>query len=581
MLSIIFLIFILNKKKLLIDTTIISLFFIQILISSVSIFTGINKNEALYGLLRNYFYLIVFIMVLNLEKENDEQVKSHVNMLNVLFYSGTYISIINIANLLFTIKTDGFSRFELVIPYANTLAVFLLLSSVAGFSLLKYSNNKPIIKAGIFIIALALIFSFSRAVWVIAIIIFSVYLIKQYSQELKTKSFLIKISGSLLLMIIIVLISGIGKELVLRIKSIGISAPELVVRFAYYKDALKIIKDYLLPGTGVGGWNSIQYQYQTVLYSTKYVHSSILQFGLDYGIWGIMVFLLNIIILFKYFIKINKKETSNMNSISVYAFLSCLIILVHSMFDIDFEFPVIPAWFWASMAMLSIYSNNATEISLKFTNIKRFKTILSGITLIIIIILTPVMISQFYYTAGNKAFEREKYNDAKQYFENAVKYNPIFADAYYMTGETLRTIYTKNNSGETLKSSITFYDKAQKLNKYYPIYSARKAYVYTTLQLYENAMEEYEKLISLQPLVIDYYEKLAEILMIKAKEYSNVGDKEKETKIYYKILDIEKDIINARKKIAPYSYKIKHNENIMEPSQSLLNNINMIKNKLP
>ena len=61
------------------------------------------------------------------------------------------------------------------------------------------------------------------------------------------------------------------------------SSSEFVSRLIYYEDSLSMIAKHPL-GLGYEGFWYNQAKEQTGVYSSKYVHSSILQVGLDYGI---------------------------------------------------------------------------------------------------------------------------------------------------------------------------------------------------------------------------------------------------------------------------------------------------------
>lgn len=50
-----------------------------------------------------------------------------------------------------------------------------------------------------------------------------------------------------------------------RILSSSINSTELQERFAYYHDAVRIIKDYPILGIGPMGWSSMQFKYQTAI----------------------------------------------------------------------------------------------------------------------------------------------------------------------------------------------------------------------------------------------------------------------------------------------------------------------------
>ncbi|MGB4168223.1 MAG: O-antigen ligase family protein, partial [Tepidanaerobacteraceae bacterium] len=73
-----------------------------------------------------------------------------------------------------------------------------------------------------------------------------------------------------------------------RISSINIESSSVAGRFTFYRDALKIIKDYPILGTGGGGWKAIYKAYQSYEYFTTEVHNYFLQLWVETGTVGLL-----------------------------------------------------------------------------------------------------------------------------------------------------------------------------------------------------------------------------------------------------------------------------------------------------
>lgn len=61
--------------------------------------------------------------------------------------------------------------------------------------------------------------------------------------------------------------------MVTRLENINFQQHSVLERITFYKDAMKVVKDYPIIGTGGGGWSSLYEQYQNNPYISRQVHN--------------------------------------------------------------------------------------------------------------------------------------------------------------------------------------------------------------------------------------------------------------------------------------------------------------------
>lgn len=614
-LLLLFLLFNINRKRYFIyNSKFMMLFCGQAFLSFISFFTGIQKEESVHGFFKDLFPMIIMLLIMNqgFEKEKgaicinknktsgsaidgvqdkremEEYYYFSVKLLWTLYASGIFIAAVNFI-IFFSSRIEMGERFEWVIPYANTLALFLFMASLAGLSIMQLCNfsgkGKAFMLSGMLLITTALINTYSRTVWLISVMIYLIYfliikkenIIKVLQSALKgrTKSklsvkiFLTKewlsVGFFSMFVIIYTLRYGVISD---RIRSISFNAPELQTRFAYYRDSIRILQDFLFVGTGKGGWSSIQYMYQTSLYSTKYVHSAYIQQALDYGIIGFSLSILKAYIFFRYLRVFYCKSIGKKRLIIVGTFFLCcnLAILLHSCIDIDFEFPVITAWYWTNICLLTSMIGYKSTYKLGMNR----KVILSTICAAIIVALTPFLLSELYYLGAQKAYVENNYYAAINKLNYAIKFSPVPVKAYFLKAEALNQKYIQKKDKGLCAISLRYYNKAEQMDKYNPKYHARKGNLLFKENEYKQAADEYKKLIKAQPLVIDYYEAAATTLFLKGKAEYNNGNKQVALADINEIIRIEEMIGIQKKRIFTDACKLKHNKDIMEVTSALL-----------
>lgn len=101
-----------------------------------------------------------------------------------------------------------------------------------------------------------------------------------------------------------------------------------IERLLQTQDAIELLKEGLLFGTGPGSWSSLYQGVQSVQYTASVVHNSYAQIALDSGIVGLALFLAIVI---EGFILLRKKHDWR-------AMLLAVMMLLHFLIDFDLQF---------------------------------------------------------------------------------------------------------------------------------------------------------------------------------------------------------------------------------------------------
>lgn len=125
-----------------------------------------------------------------------------------------------------------------------------------------------------------------------------------------------------------VLIFVSDSEIVKNFKS------SMALRFVYIKDGLSALSENPLLGIGAGRWEYCQFKYQSAFYDVKYIHSFI-QIAVDAGLIAFALFLSSVLFgILQGIKKAIKKGFAD----SAAACVIMLMIIMHSMFDVDLSF---------------------------------------------------------------------------------------------------------------------------------------------------------------------------------------------------------------------------------------------------
>lgn len=447
---------------------------IAVLYGLLMCFAGINCEKAIVGVFKMMVYAVVFLLFSS--HQSGEKLIGCV--MKTAVWCSIFCFIINLLALAYgTLPiTDGNKAFSLVIPYSNTLGLWFAISAVWCL----YENKKTyyFLHAVCF---LGMLMTYSYGAVAVYFLTILIYLFMQK----KYKIFLFM--ATVLVMAAIVILPRV-------------SLSGFAERGLYYKDALKIFCAFPF-GVGDGGWSSIYAKYQSGIYATENVHSSLFQAVVDFGIIGVFLYFA-FLFLFIYFYKVARKN-NNVKTDGV--MLVCFMIWLHSLIDSDFQFPLIIFVLTAGMVYM-IKESGKADLSIKRPFILKTCCVCASVLCLML------SFSFFQYVSGYENFEKGDTKKAQTNFASAVKTNPFSSSAYYM-------LYQITKDERHIQKAI-------KLDKYNPKNFAALA------ANSENKEDALLELLERQPYNINAYDKLF-VIYNKNDDYDKI-EKLKELFLYNK-----------------------------------------------
>ncbi|MGE4284168.1 MAG: O-antigen ligase family protein, partial [Clostridia bacterium] len=349
----------------------------------------------------------------------------------------------------------------------------------------------------------------------------------------------------------------IPDSIVSRFDNINLEENSASARFAFYKDALKIIKDHPLFGAGGGGWASLYFMYQSYLYWSTQAHNYFMQVWIETGTLGLLA-LGAFITMILYTVFRFKKEPTNAseNKVLMAMYITAVLSLLgHSMMDFDLSLAAVSLMLWqliactASLKDITYHSESASVIlsgseGSKKKHIYEF----AGLSILSIAVLALTISLQAGYANAQSAIEKANNNNlpyAVKDFEKAIRFDPFTASYKMDLAQLYNRISVKNKDG---KNEITDKEKfdnaeilAEKALKQEPFNStlyAHAASIYLGRGKTEEGLQYLDKSIQVQPLRIQNYQQKADVYFQLGIMYLNQKKYEEAEKEFEKILVI-------------------------------------------
>ncbi|MDL1162460.1 O-antigen ligase family protein [Yersinia pestis] len=292
----------------------------------------------------------------------------------------------------------------------------------------------------------------------------------------KGSSLWIPIGSTVIGGLLIFLFIGTGLKNILpqtisvRLENINFNQHSVLERFTFYKDAMKVLSDYPIIGAGGGAWASLYEQYQNNPYTSRQAHNFFLQYLVEVGVFGFLIFMAFILYIFyKYirgYVKSNKEERG-----SHFLYLIIVLsILIHSILDFNMSY--------VFMGVLVFFGLGGMAAAMEHRPLSRWKvkdsTARTAYSLVVGLGAVLVFIISFRYVqAADAATEARRvvqvstsYEEIKAPLDKDLSIRSSHPDSVLLLSSLYQTVYQQNQDEGFYNASLDLLKKALKDEPY-------------------------------------------------------------------------------------------------------------------
>ena len=343
-----------------------------------------------------------------------------------------------------------------------------------------------------------------------------------------------------------------------RISSINIEDSSVSGRFAFYRDALKIIKDHPILGTGGGGWEAIYKAYQSYEYFTTEVHNFFLELWVETGTVGFMAIVALCIAALLTVYGTLVSDTDLSSKALMWGTLSGSVALLgHSGMDFNLSLGAVALYLWQLFGVIKFSGMSFGQNALK----KDIKTAWATLPLAVMSCAFLILSCLLYqgYTYGQQAVKSVQQQDiakAREYFQKAAKYDPYTA-SYKADLAQIEYLIAKDKEDEALlKRSDDLRLEAVKLDPYNARLKTQLAAYYLEQGKFDEGISYLEEVTKLNPFNVENWENLIDAYYKTAVIYIRQEQKDKASDLLNKSMEIF-DEISRHNSRAPKGAKSK------------------------
>lgn len=397
-------------------------------------------------------------------------------------------------------------------------------------------------------------------------------------------------------------------------------------RIQFFKDGLKLFKDWWLIGAGGGAWSLLNFKYQSYLYWSTQTHSYPLQVLVETGFIGLTIMIWFFISTVISYISTSRRKTekASRDAVNAAIIIAVVFLILHSAIDFDFSLSSIYLLVWQLIAILnsdnrqdlltSESSQNSKtrkdKVRKLFINTMKSKLHkgLDAYPVVMIIISITVLICPIKFlnaqNHANNALVSFRENDLDEAIKSMEKASEIdYLNAKFITGYTpiasrpeirlgyidllikkLESVSQQTNESTNNEDKIDlnkYIIKANELAKKAERHAKYDADLAMNLGVYylktkekEKGIDYVERSVELKPLVPAQWQHKANVLYVVAMNYFQQGDSQKGLEYIEKVINIIDEAKEVNKSnLSPFKFN-QETQKYLEQAYYIKNEIN-------
>ncbi|MDF2660728.1 MAG: O-antigen ligase protein [Paenibacillus sp.] len=339
-----------------------------------------------------------------------------------------------------------------------------------------------------------------------------------------------------------------------RVESINLQQHSVLERFTMYRDTFKSLADYPVFGAGGNAWSVLYPQYANNPYTINQVHSFVLQYMVETGIFGLLLLLLLIGSIFYRFAKSYFAAVSDDRERNLLFYAVVVAILFHSMMDFEMSYVYVSVLVFLSLGgMASGFAQPVTWGWMKQAERKgRFvPPAIVGVLAVVFLILSAVhwKANREFYNALQLAQQGKSLQEVLVPLDKALGLQPD--NPFYVLTRTdfMGQVYDQSGNETYYEDASRWLKSIKETEPYDRVVFEAEYKHYMLKNRLEDALELIQAGLRDHPWVIAMYEKAASLHIQLGDQARQAGQKDVMNGHWSAVLELHQDILARMKKL--------------------------------
>lgn len=301
-----------------------------------------------------------------------------------------------------------------------------------------------------------------------------------------------------------------------RIENINFQQHSVLERGTFYKDALKVFEDYPVFGAGGGAWGALYEKYQNNPYTSRQAHNFYLQYLVETGIVGGIIFALILLSIFYIYIRNYLRQDEAEREKRFIFYIIAIGLLVHSGLDFDLSYVYVGLLLFLCMgAMISSDTSEVKAAWLQALGAKKW-----AFPSVLVVLSFILLFNAVQLVSANRSFAATKdliasgntdFNQLITPLNQALTLRPTQPEYVLQKVAILFQVYTQTKNESYYNEAVALLDQARAKEPFDYFLTERKIQSYTLKGNDQEALKLATEQLNNFPWKVALYEKAIDL----------------------------------------------------------------------
>ncbi|CAG7648886.1 hypothetical protein PAESOLCIP111_05717 [Paenibacillus solanacearum] len=329
-----------------------------------------------------------------------------------------------------------------------------------------------------------------------------------------------------------------------RIENINFQQHSVLERGTFYIDALKLSADYPVFGAGGGAWSALYEKYQNNPYTSRQAHNFFLQYLVEVGIVGLLVFILILAAILYVYIRNFIKQDDTTRDRRFIFYILAISLLVHSMIDFDLSYVYLGMLVFLSLGVM--ISSDAIELKGNWKErVIKYRWIYPSILIVLSVIcfvaaVKSLSANSLFRAAAAASSSGKGLTEITTPLDKALKNRPLHPDYTNSKIDMLLQLYNQSKDEKYYTEALALLEQLKRQEPHNRPAVDKQIYAYAVKEQLPKALEVAKAEINNFKWDISLYEKSISL----AADLGNKARAEKNTQLQNQYWDVAFETYN-------------------------------------
>ncbi|WP_181593007.1 O-antigen ligase family protein [Paenibacillus sp. YN15] len=331
-----------------------------------------------------------------------------------------------------------------------------------------------------------------------------------------------------------------------RLENINFQQHSVLERGTFYKDSIKLFKDYPIIGAGGGGWAVLYEKYQNNPYTSRQAHNFFLQYLNEVGILGLAVFVGLLVLVYFLFIRKSFSSEKGQTDKHLIFYMVTISILIHSILDFELSYVFLGSLVFLCLGGMTSILNSKPKWLNKYSALSSKRFIYPAaisILALVFFVFSAIKINanSSYEKAIAYAQQGRSFNEVMAQLDSAIKANPkpdYYALKYDFFMQVASQSKDQQQQQQFLDQAASTLIKARENEPNNRLLLERQYSLFMTQQDYASSIQLLQEALVKYPWELSFYERAASIYNTQWNQAKQANDKVKMDQAWAAIQEI-------------------------------------------